>query len=141
MNLSASQCGSGCESGWTFYLDQSFCSQTWSGCESGVNGARFVGEDEDEGLSMVSDASSGPRQYYCLEKPVKKNSRNKKKIKEHCGNNQQHSCLDDTASSTLISFPEASSTILYIYYTHQYAHWVDLKLWCIYRRTSRKKLQ
>ncbi|GMI78475.1 hypothetical protein like AT4G33800 [Hibiscus trionum] len=106
MNLSASQCGSGCESGWTFYLDQSFCSQTWSGFESGVNGARFGGEDEEEDLSMVSDASSGPRQYYCQEKPVKKNSRNKKMIKEHCGNNQQHSCLDDTASSPLINFPE-----------------------------------
>ncbi|KAK8704417.1 hypothetical protein V6N13_048039 [Hibiscus sabdariffa] len=61
MNLSASLCGSGCESGWTFYLDQSFCSQTWSG----VKGARFMVEDEEEGLSMVSDASSGPRQYYC----------------------------------------------------------------------------
>ncbi|KAK9032841.1 hypothetical protein V6N11_017883 [Hibiscus sabdariffa] len=61
MNLSASRCGSGCESGWTFYLDQSFSSQTWSG----VNGARFMAEDEEEGLSMVSDASSGPRPCYC----------------------------------------------------------------------------
>ncbi|KAK8549076.1 hypothetical protein V6N13_054167 [Hibiscus sabdariffa] len=70
MNLSASQCGSGCESGWTFYLNQSFCSQTWSDCEFRVNGVRLVGEVEDEGLSM---ASSGPRQYYCLEKQQKHN--------------------------------------------------------------------
>ncbi|KAL4271375.1 hypothetical protein GQ457_13G020500 [Hibiscus cannabinus] len=114
MNLSASRCGSGCESGWTFYLDQSFSSQTWSG----VNGARFMAEDEEEGLSMVSDASSGPRQCYCQdyaecpdengsfsshpatpEQPVKKNSKIKKQIKHH-------SCLDDTASSPLINFSQ-----------------------------------
>ncbi|KAK8486484.1 hypothetical protein V6N12_067715 [Hibiscus sabdariffa] len=148
MNLSASRCGSGCESGWTFYLDQSFSSQTWSG----VNGARFMAEDEEEGLSMVSDASSGPRPCYCQdyaecpdengsfcshpatpEQPVKKNSKIKKQIK-------QHSCLDDTASSPLINFSQASSTILYTC-LHQYGYCVDLKVWCIYRRTSRKKLQ
>ncbi|XVF36443.1 hypothetical protein REPUB_Repub19eG0059000 [Reevesia pubescens] len=69
---------------------------------------------------MVSDASSGPRHYCedyeeCLDEngsfcsapaapePAKKNSKNKKKIKEH-GSNQHHSYLDDTASSTVISF-------------------------------------
>ncbi|XWS21303.1 hypothetical protein CRYUN_Cryun30bG0044100 [Craigia yunnanensis] len=127
MNVSASQCGSGCESGWTLYLDQSSYSQTR--CQRfggnfdedyGGKGARFVVEDEEEDLSMVSDASSGPR-HYCEDyeerldengsffsapaapEPAKKSSKNKKKIKEHCSN-QQHSYLDDTASSPVISF-------------------------------------
>ncbi|GMI89675.1 hypothetical protein like AT4G33800 [Hibiscus trionum] len=127
MNLSASQCGSGCESGWTFYLDQSSSSQTWCGGnfaeDYGVKGARFVVEDE-EGLSMVSDASSGPRHCYCqengsfcshpatTEQPDKKSSRNKNKIKEGCSNNQQHSCLDDTASSPKNLKGEASIELL-----------------------------
>ncbi|TYI92960.1 hypothetical protein E1A91_D02G105400v1 [Gossypium mustelinum] len=131
MNLSASQCGSGCESGWTFYLGQSSYSQTR--CQNfggnfdevyGVKGARFGVEDEEEGLSMLSDASSGPRHYYCQDyvecldenrsfcshpvnpEPANKTSKNKKKMKEHCSNNQQHSYLDDTASSPVTSFSE-----------------------------------
>ncbi|XP_017633151.1 protein SOB FIVE-LIKE 5-like isoform X1 [Gossypium arboreum] len=131
MNLSASQRGSGCESGWTFYLDQSSYSQTR--CQNfggnfdevyGVKGDRFGVEDEEEGLSMVSDASSGPRHYYCQDyvecldenrsfcshpvnlEPANKTSKNKKQMKEHCSNNQQHSFLDDTASSPVISFSE-----------------------------------
>ncbi|KAK8642660.1 hypothetical protein V6N13_011997 [Hibiscus sabdariffa] len=111
MNVSASQCGSGCESGWTHYLDQSSYSQTRYQKFSG----NFVVEDEEQDLSMVSDASSGPRHYYqdyeeCLEEnasfcsvpatpePAKKSSKNKQKIKEH-GSNQHHSYHDDTASS------------------------------------------
>ncbi|KAK8489871.1 hypothetical protein V6N13_103517 [Hibiscus sabdariffa] len=128
MNLPASQCGSGCESGWTFYLDQSSCSQTWCGGNSaedyGVKGARFVVEDEEESLSMASDASSGPRHCYCqengsfcshpatTERPDKKSSRNKDKIKEDCSNNRQHSCLDDTASSPKNFKREASIELL-----------------------------
>ncbi|XP_039023353.1 uncharacterized protein LOC120155984 isoform X2 [Hibiscus syriacus] len=101
MNLSPSRCGSGCESGWTFYLDRSSCSRSWS---------TFEVEYEEEGLSMVSDASSGPRHYYCQDYAEcvdenGKNSRNKRKIKENCGN-EQHSCLDDTASSPVIGFSE-----------------------------------
>lgn len=122
MNMSASQCGSGCESGWTLYLDQSSYSQTR--CQKFSRSFRV--EDEEQDLSMVSDASSGPRHYCqdyeeCLDEngsfcsapappePAKKSSKNKKKIKEH-GSNQQHSYLDDTASSPVISFTKASST-------------------------------
>ncbi|XVF64202.1 hypothetical protein PTKIN_Ptkin09bG0149200 [Pterospermum kingtungense] len=124
MNVSPSQCaGSGCESGWTLYLDQSSCSQTrcqkFGGNYNEDYGApRFVVEDEEEeDLSMVSDASSGPRHYCedyeeCLvengsfcsaHEAAKKSSKNKKKIKEH-GSNPQHSYLDDTASSPVVSF-------------------------------------
>ncbi|KAE8685744.1 Detected protein of unknown function [Hibiscus syriacus] len=126
MNLSASQCGSGCESGWTFYLDQSSCSQTGNfGEDYGVKGARFVVEDdEEEGLSMVSDASSGPRQHcYCQEngcfsshpsttqKPDKKSCRNINNIKDDYSNNQQRFCLDDTASSPKNFKGEASADL------------------------------
>ncbi|KAK8552040.1 hypothetical protein V6N12_040656 [Hibiscus sabdariffa] len=122
MNVSASQCGSGCESGWTHYLDQSSYSQTRYQKYSG----NFVVEDEEQDLSMVSDASSGPRHYYqdyeesleenasfcsvpATPEPAKKSGKNKLKIKEH-GSNQHHSYLDDTASSHVISISKASST-------------------------------
>ncbi|XP_040950115.1 protein SOB FIVE-LIKE 5 isoform X2 [Gossypium hirsutum] len=121
MNMSASQCGSGCESGWTLYLDQSSYSQ--KRCQKFSRSFRV--EDEEQDLSMVSDASSGPRHYCqdyeeCLDEngsfcsapappePAKKSSKNKKKIKEH-GSNQQHSYLDDTASSPVVSFSKERS--------------------------------
>lgn len=100
MNISPSQCGSsGCESGWTFYLDQSsYYSQTQPPNEEYVGkGGRIMAEEAAEvDLSMVSDASSGPKHYYddydqCSE-PVKKRSKAKKKIKEH-------GVDDDTATS------------------------------------------
>ncbi|OMO64496.1 hypothetical protein CCACVL1_21709 [Corchorus capsularis] len=140
MNLSASQCGSGCESGWTHYLDQS-SSYSQTRCQSfggnfdgdyyGGKGARFVVEDEEEDLSMVSDASSGPRhyceEYYeeCLDengsfcsapnsvpKLTNKSSKNKKKMKQHGSINQQHSYLDDTASSPKNCKKESSIDVL-----------------------------
>ncbi|KAK8601027.1 hypothetical protein V6N12_050872 [Hibiscus sabdariffa] len=117
MNVSASQCGSGCESGWTFYLDQSSYSQTrcqkFGGSfdeEDGGKGARFMIEAEED-LSMVSDASSGPR-HNCEDEedgsfcsaPAARAPAKKKEIKEHVSN-QHHSCLDDdTASSPAIFF-------------------------------------
>ncbi|KAE8695857.1 Detected protein of unknown function [Hibiscus syriacus] len=108
MNASASQCGSSCESGWTIYLDQkSF--------------------DEEEGLSMVSEASSGPGHYgedeedgsFCSAPPAapepakfKKRNKNKRIIKEDASN-QYHSCLeDDTASSPKNCSKEASADLL-----------------------------
>ncbi|KAK3000505.1 hypothetical protein RJ639_022313 [Escallonia herrerae] len=77
MNISTSECSSGCESGWTMYLDQSSNSgdrYRRTGGEGGRSRGRNgnVGE-EDEDLSMVSDASSGPRHFqeddqdYCFD--------------------------------------------------------------------------
>ncbi|XP_030485745.2 protein SOB FIVE-LIKE 5 [Cannabis sativa] len=75
--MDSDQCSSGCESGWTLYLEQSFLSNR--------NGSGFVRkssnfgynkvkdkdgieqvneEEEEEDLSMVSDASSGPSHYF-----------------------------------------------------------------------------
>ncbi|XP_015892848.3 protein SOB FIVE-LIKE 5 isoform X2 [Ziziphus jujuba] len=75
MNVMASECSSGCESGWTVYLEQSLCN---NGFING-NGSVFcdgnyykekrsdqVDAEEEEGeedLSMVSDASSGPPHF------------------------------------------------------------------------------
>ncbi|KAK5824012.1 hypothetical protein PVK06_018775 [Gossypium arboreum] len=112
MNISLSQCGSnGCESGWTFYLYQSsYYSQTQRPNEEYVGkGGIFMAEEAAEvDLSMVSDASSGPKHYYDdydqCSGPVKKRSKAKKKIKEH-------GVDDDTATSPLTSFSKASSTL------------------------------
>ncbi|KAK4274623.1 hypothetical protein QN277_017817 [Acacia crassicarpa] len=106
MDLSASQYSSAGESGWTSYIYQTSLLEKYS---RNV-GARLKEEEEEEGLSMVSDASSGPPHYH--DDQVDKYSRNsstslpKKKVKE-CGprNLQQASLLDDTASSPVYSFP------------------------------------
>ncbi|KAK4437973.1 hypothetical protein Salat_0131400 [Sesamum alatum] len=69
------ECSSGCESGWTLYLEHSSnvspCNQENGRRRSGVfTDAKTLKRDEeeeeeedDEDLSMVSDASSGPPQY------------------------------------------------------------------------------
>ncbi|KAG6747609.1 hypothetical protein POTOM_047497 [Populus tomentosa] len=109
MNISASQySGSGCESGWTSYLYQSSISKNqYQGFGGFVDGDFARVEDEqEEDLSMVSDASSGPPHYcedgeFCCDKLAMK-SKNKKKSREH-GRSQQYSYLDDTASSPALS--------------------------------------
>lgn len=78
MNALASECSSGCESGWTLYLEHSFLSPNASrrdtnGFVIGKNDicdehnkdtrakeSEEEEEEEEEDLSMVSDASSGP---------------------------------------------------------------------------------
>ncbi|GMI83717.1 hypothetical protein like AT4G33800 [Hibiscus trionum] len=63
MNFIASECSSGCESGWTNYLEQSFLSANPSK-KKNVKKSGFCEEEEEEDLSMVSDASSGPPHFY-----------------------------------------------------------------------------
>uniref|UniRef100_A0A5B7CAE5 Uncharacterized protein n=1 Tax=Davidia involucrata TaxID=16924 RepID=A0A5B7CAE5_DAVIN len=113
MNISTSGCSSGCESGWTNYLDHS----SNSADQFHKFGGGIVDEDyrskvaydndEDEDLSMVSDASSGPphfhEDYTSSASEQAKKIKKKHKIKEHRGK-QQHSYLDDTASSPVLSF-------------------------------------
>lgn len=143
MNVLASECTSGCESGWTLYLEQSdfashrntnkfvdgkagFCEQDFQHCD-----------DEEEDLSMVSDASSGPptfheddvcfndvdryqRQYPPSSKATspqvsKGSGKIRLKKKEKRSREKQEllpSFLDDTASSPVISF--SSKVILHI---------------------------
>ncbi|XP_038716588.1 uncharacterized protein LOC120009924 isoform X2 [Tripterygium wilfordii] len=126
MDMSGSQWTSGCDSGWTLYLDQSSYSKTqchsFGGAEEeayrGGEGARMEHDEEDD-LSMVSDASSGPRHCNAdhdgcsgeLEKGNKRNNKKKKKVKsrEHCTNPHQYSSLDDTASSSVLGSPKDAS--------------------------------
>ncbi|XP_050365450.1 protein SOB FIVE-LIKE 5-like [Argentina anserina] len=72
MDVLASECSSGCESGWTLYLEQSVLSQHPSGlhkdgfCEEyKEKRISYSNEDEEEeeDQSMVSDASSGPPHF------------------------------------------------------------------------------
>lgn len=119
-NISASQRSSGCESGWTLYLDQSYISENQverdqSNIVDYEKQVRKITEEEEEeeDLSMVSDASSGPPQYYnnkeeeslyengCsfsftkwASKSASKGKMKKEKSKIECS-----SQLDDTASS------------------------------------------
>ncbi|CAI0450481.1 unnamed protein product [Linum tenue] len=124
---SASHCSSsGCESGWTLYLDQSSFSNYNDGNpyqsyaagytvnnDSGIGNygsrAKLQYEEEEEDLSMVSDASSGPPTGYYDEGEGEDccNNRStgskKKNSSRSCQSLQQkqfhHQYLDDTASS------------------------------------------
>ncbi|XP_022139592.1 uncharacterized protein LOC111010447 isoform X2 [Momordica charantia] len=124
---SAHYCSGG-ESGWTMYLDQSYDSEhRFGGGGVGENyrekeaKVRTEEEDEEEDLSMVSDASSGPPHYLednegyvynngyssyaysAAESAANCKEEKKKKGKKH-GRNQQHSYLDDTASSPVYGY-------------------------------------
>ncbi|KAI3465250.1 hypothetical protein Pfo_021913, partial [Paulownia fortunei] len=123
MNISTSELSSGCESGWTMYWDQLSNSidpysrdfvQNYEG-----KGAQVNEDQEDEDLSMVSDASSGPphlhgnyagdSQFYGYASSVsedKKKSKQKSKTKEPMVKKQHNYCLDDTASSPIFHFSQ-----------------------------------
>ncbi|KAH1109786.1 hypothetical protein AAZX31_04G045600 [Glycine max] len=128
MDISSSQYNSAGESGWTHYLDHSSLSESYFQMRGGIEdhggkGARV--EEEEEDLSMISDASSGPQHYheddgqhYCVNwypstshytKESEKKKNNNKKAKEY-GNNQHPSPLDDTASSPVLNCPKKKAS-------------------------------
>ncbi|XP_010939021.1 protein SOB FIVE-LIKE 5 isoform X2 [Elaeis guineensis] len=131
----SSECSSGCQSGWTMYLDQSDEPPTSLPFKVAAS-IEQEGEEEEEDLSMVSDASSGPphfpeedeNHYYshpntcyngngCLfyastlptasAAPLANNGGKRRRVE---GKEQRESSspLDDTASSPLFSFPNTS---------------------------------
>ncbi|KAK4434348.1 hypothetical protein Salat_0597600 [Sesamum alatum] len=118
--MSNSECSSRCESGWTMYLDQhSYSTDPYSRgyhVDKYEDKGVYVNYDdqEDEDLSMVSDASSGPphfndyencavdTQFYGYSPPVsedKKKNNNKQQKSKSKERKQKNLCLDDTASS------------------------------------------
>ncbi|XP_014513194.2 uncharacterized protein LOC106771703 [Vigna radiata var. radiata] len=121
MNTFGSELGSsGCESGWTLYLEHSFLNQNAS---SHHKDKRFKDEDSgEEDLSMLSDASSGPPLFphydsyfkedvnacfYSASKAVKlaKSAKKKQKVKENQHLEDQHlTFLHDTATSPVFDF-------------------------------------
>lgn len=133
MDLLGSECSSGCESGWTLYLEHSFLSHGGSdhivGRESGFCDGYWKAkateeEEEVEDLSMVSDASSGPPHLFedeaCSHEDdahfshasksatLGKRKGKKQKIKEYQCHDQPSSFLDDTASSPAHNFTAVS---------------------------------
>ncbi|KAM7518424.1 hypothetical protein LguiB_017386 [Lonicera macranthoides] len=107
MNKSNSECSSGCESGWTMYLDQS--SNSTKNVDE-LNCQRNRGENnvDDSDLSMVSDASSAPPNFHQVEfflsaSQKTNKGKQKKKIEENRGK-KLNSFLDDTASSPVFTF-------------------------------------
>ncbi|CAH8380171.1 unnamed protein product [Eruca vesicaria subsp. sativa] len=114
----SSEWSSGCESGWTLYLDHSVSSSPSPSCFRDSNGfdnrrrskeswsQSYVHQEEEEDLSMISDASSGPRNIY--EEGSVKNLNNvdrkiqSKREKERRDNEKMNSLLDDTASSHML---------------------------------------
>ncbi|CAJ2630407.1 unnamed protein product [Trifolium pratense] len=126
MSAYDSECSSGCESGWTLYLEHSYGDTKYIGGTEGYYGKhkdKRVTNEYSEGvedLSMVSDASSGPPHLpyddddaYFNEKHnvVKQNKSGSKKQKvrenkQHLVQDQQNlpSFLHDTASSHVFDF-------------------------------------
>ncbi|XP_074590987.1 protein SOB FIVE-LIKE 5-like [Curcuma longa] len=120
----SSECSSGCQSGWTAYLDHSSCGSSLSLEYKKGDDSLEKEEEEEEDLSMVSDASSGPphlpeqdelslrcfNSSTCFEGNglAKCGSAKKRRVEpeQQC---QEHysSLLDDTASSPLFSQPKA----------------------------------
>lgn len=146
MNVLASECSSGCESGWTLYLDHSFLSpnaaaashrNTKDGgfceggqyCEEKILGENQNDDEEEEDLSMVSDASSGPPHVHedqyegyfndvnGYQYPASRantattmadtSTKTQKRKERRCREKEKHvlpSFLDDTASSPVFNF-------------------------------------
>ncbi|MED6217746.1 hypothetical protein PIB30_020545 [Stylosanthes scabra] len=114
MNAVPSECSSGCESGWTLYLEPSFLnhnnnastftpflSQEQNNKDTiKPNSSVRQEEDEDEdNLSMLSDASSGPPPTVAHQTSRKRQKLVVKEKRHHLP-----SFLDDTASSPLCDF-------------------------------------
>ncbi|XP_042063239.1 protein SOB FIVE-LIKE 5-like [Salvia splendens] len=112
MNASTSDYTSGCESGWTMYLDQnSYNSDPYTTDFYTRYQHKGGYDDDDEDQSMVSDASSGPPPphsaayygYTAAEDKKDKRADAKKEPKQ-----KQTPCLDDTASSSIHHFSQGN---------------------------------
>lgn len=104
-----SGCSSGCESGWTIYLGQSNYL-----CDSVYN-TKNVEEDDDD-MSMVSDASSGPPHVQQQEQECNTDGfggcKRQEVVKESRKINDLPCFLDDTASSPFFSFSHVITFLL-----------------------------
>ncbi|KAF3599284.1 hypothetical protein F2Q69_00032911 [Brassica cretica] len=123
----SSEWSSGSESGWTLYLDHSVSSSPSPSCLRDSNGfdnrrrskdswsQNYVHQEEEEDLSMISDASSGPRNI-CKEGSVKILNNVGPKIQSKRENKRidyekMNSLLDDTASSHVSLFFKEKSML------------------------------
>ncbi|XP_076919222.1 protein SOB FIVE-LIKE 5-like isoform X2 [Bidens hawaiensis] len=127
-----SESSSGCESGWTVYLEHSHSNKTHKNNEDGYickqdSFTYVTDEQEEEDMSMVSDASSGPQHVQEQEDECFKynnnnnggaytNGKMKKIHKDSKFNKKIHdlplpSFLDDTASSPFFNFSNNNLTV------------------------------
>ncbi|XP_057784915.1 protein SOB FIVE-LIKE 5-like isoform X2 [Salvia miltiorrhiza] len=108
-NASTSECSSGCESGWTTYLDHlSNSTYPYTHQPKGSANVHDHEVDDDDDLSMVSDASSGPPHLH--PPPPQRNQKTKTKETKLKSKKKQHSlCLDDTASSPFLHFSQGNA--------------------------------
>ncbi|KAL1564731.1 protein SOB FIVE-LIKE 5-like [Salvia divinorum] len=114
MNASTSNYTSGCESGWTMYLDQISNSNPYT-TDFYTRYEEKGGYDDDEDQSMVSDASSGPpphsaAYYSCTAAEDKKNKKKRADTKKE-PKQKQTPCLDDTASSSILHFSQSQGNV------------------------------
>ncbi|KAJ4755460.1 hypothetical protein LUZ62_089865 [Rhynchospora pubera] len=107
---------SGCQSGWTVYFDQSYLAPPPLSPNRDKDITRFKSsredsEEEEEDLSMVSDASSGPPHFDTEEQHSEcgtllllSESRKKRKV-DRLSDAKRDLCssLDDTASSPMMN--------------------------------------
>lgn len=126
-----SECSSGCESGWTLYLEQSMhpshsirndnvnvnVNVNYFSCKKTSFTYEKEDDEEEEDMSTISDASSGPPNFQqqqqqqhddqCFNNNNNKNRSNEKGQKIPKDVNLP-SFLDDTASSPLFNFSNVS---------------------------------
>ncbi|XP_030522784.1 protein SOB FIVE-LIKE 5-like [Rhodamnia argentea] len=151
--LVSSECSSGCESGWTLYFEHSvnpsrrdptspFLDERDDDDDNELcdeKRGKGIEDDEEEGLSMVSDASSGPPVHFledvgdqqghfnngsdhdrCVRPTVKapkksgkrQRTREQQRPRHYKMNQDSPSLLDDTATSPIINFFPTNDLIL-----------------------------
>ncbi|XP_062103214.1 protein SOB FIVE-LIKE 5 [Humulus lupulus] len=111
-----SECSSGCESGWTLYLEQSFLSnKKGSGFlrkssnfgytlrdKAGIEQVNEEIDEEEEDLSMVSDASSGPPHYF--------HHHGQDQQVDYSNTNEDKLCFFNTSKDNVNKFMSKTST-------------------------------
>ncbi|WOL16941.1 hypothetical protein Cni_G25729 [Canna indica] len=114
----SSECISGSQSGWTSYLNHSSCNSPLLLVH---NNGHSSSQEQEEDLSMVSDASSKPPHFhveedeqYCNCSPwLKQDGGKKRRLEPKQGKDHLSSLLDDTASSKA-----SLSILIHLHYSH-----------------------
>ncbi|KAI7730401.1 hypothetical protein M8C21_025346 [Ambrosia artemisiifolia] len=117
-----SESSSGCESGWTLYLEHSHNNEDDLVCKH----ASFSYKEEEDDMSMVSDASSGPQQHFPEQEDEYNNNnsnnynggtasytngKRQKNISKESKKTPAPPFLDDTASSPLFNLSNNNLTL------------------------------
>lgn len=118
------ECSSGCESGWTLYLEHSNRNHNFVEYKQQHQECYYdYVEEDEEDLSMVSDASSGPPHF--IEDDQQQSSKQAdvvtttlacaKSQKRKKDQQQKQSFLDDTASSHVVTFSSKVCDVFFFF--------------------------